>query len=102
MAFNVFWERPHVTSSQISASGRRRCCAAAVSQSAWAQAYPSRPVRFVVSFAAGGPLYEMVAKGDAEIGFNQISEVVTQPSVELIGPLPATIQNYRLFMADPG
>jgi len=44
----------------------------------------------------------MVAKGDAEIGFNQISEVVTQPSVELIGPLPATIQNYRLFMADPG
>jgi molybdate transport system substrate-binding protein len=49
--------------------------------------------------APGGPLYEMVAKGDAEIGFNQISEVLAQPSVELIGPLPATIQNYTLFAA---
>jgi molybdate transport system substrate-binding protein len=49
--------------------------------------------------AAGGFLYELVAKGDAEIGFNQISEVLAQPSVELIGPLPATIQNYTLFAA---
>jgi molybdate transport system substrate-binding protein len=49
--------------------------------------------------APGGPLYEMVARGDAEIGFNQISEIVAQPSVELIGPLPATIQNYTLFAA---
>ena len=49
--------------------------------------------------APGGPLYEMVIKGDAEIGFNQISEVVAQHRVELIGPLPATIQNYTLFAA---
>lgn len=49
--------------------------------------------------APGGPLYEMVARGDAEIGFTQISELLAQPSVELIGPLPATIQNYTPFAA---
>ena len=39
----------------------------------------------------------MVAKRDAEIGYNQVSQVVAQPSVELIGPLPALTQNYTLF-----
>src|SRR3954451_16900485 len=42
-------------------------------------------------------LYESVASGDAEIGFNQISEVLVQPTVELAGPLPSAIQNYTQF-----
>src|SRR5205823_15026451 len=46
-----------------------------------------------------GSLYEMVAKGEAEIGFNQTSEILAQPSVEPIGPLPAAIQNYTRFAA---
>jgi molybdate transport system substrate-binding protein len=49
--------------------------------------------------APGGPLDELVAKGDAEIGFSQISEIVAQPSAELVGPLPSAIQNYTLFAA---
>lgn len=49
--------------------------------------------------APGGSLYEMVAKGDAEIGFNQASEILAEPSVEPIGPLPAAIQNYTRFAA---
>jgi molybdate transport system substrate-binding protein len=42
-------------------------------------------------------LYASVASGDVEIGFNQISEVLAQPSVEFVGPLPPAIQNYTRF-----
>src|SRR3954469_23692943 len=42
-------------------------------------------------------LYASVANGDVEIGFNQISEVLAQPSVEFAGPLPAEIQNCTQF-----
>jgi hypothetical protein len=42
-------------------------------------------------------LYASVANGDVEIGFNQISEVLAQPSVEFAGPLPSEIQNYTQF-----
>jgi molybdate transport system substrate-binding protein len=46
----------------------------------------------------GKVLYASVASGDIEIGFNQISEVLAQPSVEFVGPLPAAIQNYTQFV----
>jgi len=42
-------------------------------------------------------LYGSVASGDVEIGFNQVSEILAQPTVELAGPLPAAIQNYTQF-----
>ncbi len=42
-------------------------------------------------------LYASVASGDIEIGFNQISEVLAQPTVEFAGPLPSAIQNYTQF-----
>jgi len=42
-------------------------------------------------------LYASVATGDVEIGFNQISEVLAQPTVEFAGPLPSVIQNYTQF-----
>ncbi|MFO1108445.1 MAG: substrate-binding domain-containing protein [Bradyrhizobium sp.] len=43
-------------------------------------------------------LYSSVAGGDVEIGFNQISEILAQPTVELAGPLPPAIQNYTQFV----
>jgi molybdate transport system substrate-binding protein len=43
-------------------------------------------------------LYESVASGDIEIGFNQISEVLAQPTVEFVGPLPPEIQNFTQFV----
>jgi molybdate transport system substrate-binding protein len=42
-------------------------------------------------------LYASVASGEVEIGFNQISEILAQPTVELAGPLPPAIQNYTQF-----
>ena len=42
-------------------------------------------------------LYASVASGEVEIGFNQVSEILAQPTVELIGPLPSEIQNYTQF-----
>jgi molybdate transport system substrate-binding protein len=42
-------------------------------------------------------LYAIVASGDVEIGFNQVSEILAQPTVELAGPLPPAIQNYTPF-----
>ena len=44
-----------------------------------------------------GALYASVASGEVEIGFNQISEILAQPTVELAGPLPPAIQNYTQF-----
>src|SRR4051812_2094556 len=42
-------------------------------------------------------LYAIIASGEIEIGFNQVSEILAQPSIELVGPLPAAIQNYTQF-----
>src|SRR5947209_4141684 len=43
-------------------------------------------------------LYGSVASGEVEIGFNQVSEILAQPTVELAGPLPSSIQNYTQFV----
>jgi molybdate transport system substrate-binding protein len=43
--------------------------------------------------------FEAVARGDVEIGFNQISEILAASGIELLGPLPAAIQHYTLFTA---
>ena len=44
-----------------------------------------------------GTLYASIASGEVEIGFNQVSEILAQPTVELAGPLPPAIQNYTQF-----
>src|SRR3954449_8096432 len=44
-----------------------------------------------------GTLYASVASGDVEIGFNQVSEILAQLTIELAGPLPSAIQNFTQF-----
>jgi molybdate transport system substrate-binding protein len=55
--------------------------------------------RKTTAFKQRSERFEAVARGDIEIGFNQISEIVAAPGVDLLGPLPATIQHYTLFTA---
>lgn len=50
-----------------------------------------------VVFRERSDRFGAVARGDVEIGFNQISEILAVPDVELVGPLPGPIQNYTVF-----
>jgi len=40
---------------------------------------------------------EMVAEGKIEIGMVNISQILTTPGVDLVGPLPPEIQSYIIF-----
>lgn len=46
-----------------------------------------------------GRVGTVVARGDAELGFQQISEILEIPGVELVGPLPPGAQRVTLFSA---
>jgi molybdate transport system substrate-binding protein len=52
-----------------------------------------------VAFKQRSERFEAVARGDVELGFNQLSEIVAAPGVDLVGPLPAEIQNYTVLSA---
>ena len=45
------------------------------------------------------PLLDLVAGGSVDFGFNPISEILPDPRVELVGPLPAPIQKYTRYVA---
>ena len=47
----------------------------------------------------GIPIGEVVARGDAEIGFQQVSEILPVAGIEFIGSLPADIQRITVFSA---
>ena len=45
------------------------------------------------------PVAGVVARGDAEIGFQQISELLPVPGVDIVGPLPSELQKITVFSA---
>ena len=47
--------------------------------------------------ASGAPVGELVAKGEAEIGFQQVSELIHFPGIQFIGPLPEALQQTTVF-----
>src|SRR5882757_5588387 len=46
---------------------------------------------------AGVPVGAVVARGDADIGVQQISELLPVPGIEVVGPLPAELQKLSVF-----
>jgi molybdate transport system substrate-binding protein len=48
---------------------------------------------------SGVPVGEVVAKSEAEIGVQQISELLPVPGIEIVGPLPAELQRVTVFSA---
>lgn len=45
----------------------------------------------------GGLVADLIVSGEAEIGFQQASEIIASPGVTLIGQLPDEIQNYTIY-----
>jgi molybdate transport system substrate-binding protein len=45
------------------------------------------------------PVGEVVARGDAEIGFQQISELKPVSGIDIVGPLPSEVQKITVFSA---
>jgi molybdate transport system substrate-binding protein len=45
------------------------------------------------------PIGEIVARGDADIGFQQVSELLPVKGIDYLGPLPAGIQETTVFSA---
>ena len=46
---------------------------------------------------SGGTIGTIVASGECEIGFQQVSELVHIPGIDYIGPLPADVQRVTVF-----
>jgi molybdate transport system substrate-binding protein len=55
--------------------------------------------RKIVIPDAGTPVGDVVARGDAELGVQQISELLPVAGVEVVGPLPEPLQKITIFTA---
>jgi molybdate transport system substrate-binding protein len=59
-------------------------------------------VRSKVTRPESDVVSELVAKGEVELGLVVITQILTTPGVELVGPLPPEIQSYVTFTAGVG
>jgi molybdate transport system substrate-binding protein len=48
-----------------------------------------------------GPVAELVARGEAELGMQQIIAILPVAGAQLVGPLPAELQNVIIYAAGP-
>jgi molybdate transport system substrate-binding protein len=50
-----------------------------------------------VQSTPGTPVARYVADGTAELGFQQVSEIINEPGIDFVGPLPDDNQNITIF-----
>jgi len=56
-------------------------------------------IKHKIKQVQGEPAGASVARGEAELGFQQVSELLPVPGIDLIGPLPADVQQITVFSA---
>ncbi|MDP9932024.1 substrate-binding domain-containing protein [Variovorax paradoxus] len=55
----------------------------------------------LVQAPPGVPVGSLLARGEAELGFQQLSELIGIEGIELVGPLPPEVQITTVFSAAP-
>lgn len=53
----------------------------------------------IVQAPPGVPVAALVARGDVELGFQQLSELLGVQGIDVLGPLPPEVQHITLFSA---
>jgi len=48
---------------------------------------------------SGAQIAEMIARGEADLGFQQVTELLHAKGIEYLGPLPTEIQSYTVWSA---
>jgi molybdate transport system substrate-binding protein len=59
-------------------------------------------IKSKIKLKRGGHVSDLVVSGEAELGIHQMSEIVSEKGVTLVGPLPPEIQNYTTYVVGLG